>query len=659
MRKKYAIATVTGAVIIFTLYTLGLSTCYSTSENPMPILAFASDRSGAGDIFVLDQAGQIRNLTNHPSADWDPAWSPDGTVLAFTSHRSGNSDIWLLDTTQVDAARQPYNLTNDPAWDYSPTWSPSGQSVAFISERDGDPEIFVQNIKEDTAIQLTFNEEMERLPAWSPDGKYIAFAAVRKGVEEIYRIRPDGTDEQLVTPHPIQGTAPTWAPATPEDTGGTSSQRLAFVGWDEENHPGIYIIGPALENLQRLYPQTAGSPNAWLGSLHWSADGHWLTFTSWAAGNHELYALPATGGAPIRLTRHEAWDDFPAINPLATFTPPSESIAQAAPALKPLPDPSLAAGVNIADLSLAYLINDLGFNWAKSYVNWATVEPEPDQFRWIDPDNIVKAFGEQQIKILMRVHGTPAWARPADSSLSYPPKDMADFADFMTALVTRYKGQVAAYEIWNEPNLTYEWGDLTPDPAAYTEMLKTAYTVVKKIDPEVLVISGGLATTGAGSDTAYGDLAFLQGMYEAGAKGYFDAFGSHPYAYGRAPDDPDPDGLSFSRVFEQHQLMQTNGDGDTPIWITEVGWVLQTNWDLGEHTAIGVTEKQQAEYLARAYVKAKQEWPFVQALFLFNLDFSTVSWYPASEPMRWYAILNPDRTPRPAYTILRQTIRAQ
>jgi hypothetical protein len=102
--------------------------------------------------------------------------------------------------------------------------------------------------------------------------------------------------------------------------------------------------------------------------------------------------------------------------------------------------------------------------------------------------------------------------------------------------------------------------------------------------------------------------------------------------------------------------MAANDDGGTPIWITEAGWVLKSDWDLGEHASLGVTEQQQAEYLARTYVKAVEEWPFVDAVFLFNLDFSTVPWYPAAEPMRWYSILNPYRTPRPAYTTLRDTL---
>jgi hypothetical protein len=209
---------------------------------------------------------------------------------------------------------------------------------------------------------------------------------------------------------------------------------------------------------------------------------------------------------------------------------------------------------------------------------------------------------------------------------------------------------VAAYEIWNEPNLNYEWGYQQPDPAGYTALLKAAYQAVKAVDPEALVVSGGLATTGDGSATAMGDLAFLQGMYDAGARGAFDALGSHPYAFGHAPDYQDAWGLSLSRVVQQREVMLANGDAETPIWITEAGWIVRSNWNLGEHEVSAVDEAQQADYLVRAYQKTRAEWPWVRALFLFNLDFSSVPWYPAAEPMRWYAILNPDRTPRPAYT---------
>ncbi len=649
-RKKRLLIMIIGLGLgsIFT-FSSGLAFWYvRTTDAEPPLFAFASDRAGAGDIFVLDQHGQLHNLTDHPSTDWDPDWSFDGKRLAFTSHRAGNSDIWLIEGWLTDPPLEPINLTNHPAWDYSPSWSPSGRSVAFVSERDGDPEIFIQNLEGETALQLTFNEEMDRLPAWSPDSKYIAFAAVRQGVEEIHLVRPDGTDEQLVTPQPLQGTSPAWSP---------DSQKLAFIGWNDERQAGIYTVGPDLEHIDLLYQS-----ESWIGSLGWSADGEWLTFTAWNGGNHELYALPANGLArPTRLTINDAWDDTLALNPVRPFTisAANEGIAQAAAAHRLPASADFAAGVNMADLGLAYLINDLGLTWGKSYVNWGTVETAPGQYNWQDPDNIIEAFGDQEVNILMRVHGTPDWARPAESHYSHPPHDVEDFANFMTALASRYRGQVAAYEIWNEPNLNYEWGYQQPDPAAYTELLKAAYTAVKAVDPDALIISGGLSTTGDGSATAYGDLAFLQGMYDAGAEGYFDAFGSHAYAYGHAPDEIHPNGLSLARVVEQHEVMVANGDGDTPIWITETGWILDSHWDLGEHAPFAVTQQQQAAYLARAYEKAQAEWPFVQGFFLFNLDFSTVSWYPSGELMRWYAILNPDRSPRPAYTELRGTVREE
>jgi len=614
---------------------------------PPPPYAFASDREGQGDIFVVDAQEQLHNLTQGAGNEWSPTWSADGHALAFTSQRTGDSEIWFYRHINLDNLDKPQNLTQNPAWDYSPTWSPSGQSLAFVSERDGDAEIFMQHLQENEAIQLTFNEETDRLPAWSPDGKSIAFAAIRNGVEQIHRIRPDGTDEQIVTPSPLKGTSPAWSP---------DSQQLAFIGWDDIGAPGIYMLSITDTNVHKIY----ASPSR-LNSLNWSADGQWFTFTAWDDGNHDLFALPIDGGQPTRLTHETAWDDFMAINPQVPFTPQAvvTGIAQAAPAPRPPANPHLAMGVNIADLSQAYLINDLGFDWAKSFVNWATVEPERGKLNWNDPDNIVKAFGDQKLKILMRVHGTPVWARPNDTMFTHPPYDLHDYETFITALATRYKGQVAAYEIGNEPNLNYEWGYKTPDPASYTAMLKVAYQAIKRVDPQATVVSGGLATTGDGSATATGDLIYLQGMYTAGAKGYFDVLGSHPYSYGHAPDEVDQYGLSLSRVAEQYAVMQANGDAATPIWITELGWVLHSPWDLDEHQASGVSAAQQAEYLVRSYQKVQAEWPFVQGIFIFNLDFSTVPWYPAREPMRWYAILNPDGTPRPAYSQLRQMQRGQ
>jgi hypothetical protein len=136
------------------------------------------------------------------------------------------------------------------------------------------------------------------------------------------------------------------------------------------------------------------------------------------------------------------------------------------------------------------------------------------------------------------------------------------------------------------------------------------------------------------------DLTFLRNMYKNGAKGYFDALGSHPYGGSYAPDTP-PDQVTmpiyFRRAEEQRQVMLDHGD-DSPLWNTEFGWVLETSCNLGEHEWMEVSEAKQAEYLAAAYAYAEENWPWMGPMFLFNLDFATVSWYAHCDPMRWYSI---------------------
>ncbi|MFQ5577124.1 MAG: hypothetical protein ACE5G8_09085, partial [Anaerolineae bacterium] len=553
-----------GLLIIALLATL--SGCPAPARAPQT-LAFASDRSGNGDIFILNRRGRLTNLTDSPTGEWTPRWSPDGTQLAFTGYRAEQADIWLM---AADGSN-PTNLTDHPAWDYSPAWSPDGTRVVFVSERDGDAELFVQAAGSLRADQLTFNTHQDKLPAWSPQGDQIAFAAVINGVEQIYLLNVTAsTTITPLLPPGLNGTGPAWSP------GGTD---IAFVGWRDDDAVAIYTLNLNTGALQQRYSDTT-----WLGSLNWSWDGAWLFFAARTEHNHNLMALRLRDGQTFRLTTHPAWDDFPALRPGASFTPPPRT-AGAQGARSPTPAPfaktQFGYGVNLADLSNAYLIQDIGFTAIKGYVNWATVEATPGEFRWVDPDNVLHAAEGAGAAVLLRVHGTPGWARPPDTPLSHPPTNPADFARFLSALSRRYRGRVAAYEIWNEPNLNYEWGNRPPDPAEYAALLKIAYRAIKA--------------------EALRDLAFIEGMYRAGAKGNFDALGSHPYAYGRPPDFDDPAGITFGRVAQQRQLMVQYGDAGTPIWITEMGWNLDTHWDLGQYHNRGVSPLEQAQYLRRAY----------------------------------------------------------
>ncbi len=101
------------------------------------------------------------------------------------------------------------------------------------------------------------------------------------------------------------------------------------------------------------------------------------------------------------------------------------------------------------------------------------------------------------------------------------------------------------------------------------------------------------------------------------------------------------------------------GDGDKPVWATEFGWMIRpppcclVHGDWYAHAWHTTSEGRQARYLIRAYRYAEDHWPWMQVMFLWNLDWSRYQpriegcGYCAS--MGYYSILKPDGTPRLAY----------
>jgi len=315
----------------------------------------------------------------------------------------------------------------------------------------------------------------------------------------------------------------------------------------------------------------------------------------------------------------------------------------------------LGYGANIASADHVISMTVMGFDWAKGWVSWSDVGAGPT-YNWINVDNQMAQFVPRVSHVLLRLHSPtpPGIGNPPTS-----PSDLAAFEDFALALAVhvsdtwRIQGlETIAYEIWNEPNLDYEWGG-PPNAAQYTALLQAGYQGIKAGDPQAIVVGGALATTGDsaaelawareyyGADQVVGDLTFLRNMYANGAKGYFDAFGSHPYGGSYPPDTPRDQvviPVYFRRAEEQRQVMIDHGD-DSPVWATEFGWVLRTDaCDLGEHEWMEVSEAQQAQYLTAAYAYADENWRWMGPMFLFNLDFATVYWYAECDPMRWYSI---------------------
>jgi TolB protein len=177
-------------------------------------LAYASRQDGNWELYVYDlPSGQTVRLTYELSFQGAPRWSPDtaSPYLVYESYQGQNLDIYLV---PADGSQAPLRVTDHPAPDFSPAWSPGGRSIAFVSWRDGNQDIFLFSLddpRDSASINLTQTPGLdEDYPAWSPDGRLLAYSAVDQGIEKVFvlAVNEPGASPQVIA----RGRAPSWSP---------------------------------------------------------------------------------------------------------------------------------------------------------------------------------------------------------------------------------------------------------------------------------------------------------------------------------------------------------------------------------------------------------------------------------------------------------------
>lgn len=291
-------------------------------------------------------------------------------------------------------------------------------------------------------------------------------------------------------------------------------------------------------------------------------------------------------------------------------------------------------GFNVAAWDVAQL-QAMGFNWMKVFNGPGSRLP---------------------VSVLMRI----------DANVNHF-NNLNAFGNSVAQLAQQQKGYVDAYEIGNEPNLDASYGWAAPPIAAdYVAVLCEAYGRIKAIDPDALVISAGLAPTGRvqgnwnghpGHNGLYQDeREFFLEFVAAGGGNCLDGVGYHPYGYSAdydaTPDVPSGDptqncanGFCFRGAEKLYEVMQTHGLGHKKMWATEFGWITQPpdhclsdpSWQ-GRLWQI-VSPQKQADNLVGAYEYATTNWPWMEAMFIFNLNFNQAPIYPECEQMRFYGVM--------------------
>lgn len=274
-------------------------------------------------------------------------------------------------------------------------------------------------------------------------------------------------------------------------------------------------------------------------------------------------------------------------------------------------------------------------------IGWDEIEPERDRYELAFWDAFVELAREQGVQLLPYVAYTPEWNSDGspDDFWRTPPRDTAEFAEIMQLLAQRYRGRVASWEIWNEPDNRDYW---LGDASQYAALLEAGARAVRTADPQAKVVSGGLA----------GGVEFLRELFdEHGASAHVDVVNLHSYY---ETWNPEPLESLAGYIGEVSALLGRHG-GRQSIWMAEVGY---SNFVGAERDPSGAfsyehTPEFQAVMLLRTV-----------ALLLAEPALSLIAWYELKDARpgdavigddhnRHLGVLYADRRAKPALAALR------
>jgi hypothetical protein len=312
---------------------------------------------------------------------------------------------------------------------------------------------------------------------------------------------------------------------------------------------------------------------------------------------------------------------------------------------------------------------EAGFGWIRQQIHWKDLEGPPGRYAWGELDDVVAEANRAGFKLMLSIVQAPSFYAAGGAM----PRNPEPLGNFVAALAAQYKGRIQAIEIWNEQNLAVENGGRVTleDAGHYVELLKVAYTRIKEVDPSIFVVVGPPAATGVTDQSiAIEDMRYYEAMYsyqDGVIRNYFDVQAVHPGGQANPPDTLWPNNPSnaqgwtghptfyFRHVENVRAMMERYGLGDHQIWITEFGWATP-NTTRGYEYGNQISYELQAEYIVGAMRRTKEQYPWVGAMFLWNLNFAILRAQSGqlNHEQASFGILNANGTQRPAFFAIQQ-----
>jgi hypothetical protein len=333
-------------------------------------------------------------------------------------------------------------------------------------------------------------------------------------------------------------------------------------------------------------------------------------------------------------------------------------------------------------------VRDMNLTWFKQQIRWSEIEPERGVYDWSSLDLTLPIAQEYGFNVIGSVVSAPDWAREQGADLNFegPPANYQDFANFLTALVQRYPGQIHALELWNEPNIDREWmSNQGVSAANFVNLVRVGSQAIKNVDPGIIVISGAPSPTGgfvdgAGVLRAINDFDYVDQMIAAGVLNYIDCFGVHHNGYNLSPlyrwneVPPNPNALfrgpfdnphhswSFRSTLETYyNKIAVAGRPDMKLCITEFGWASVEELDgypQNFEFAVDNSLADQRDYTIQA-LDLMEEWGYVWIAVIWNLNYAPQAGWSTESDNVPYSLISPDYSKRPAYEAVRDWVAAR
>ena len=233
-------------------------------------------------------------------------------------------------------------------------------------------------------------------------------------------------------------------------------------------------------------------------------------------------------------------------------------------------DREAAWGPDAAQDSMWKEMTRNGVESARVIFDWSEAQKTPGvppSFHETDP--LVTRAARHGVDLLPVVVYTPRWARRVQNAKHSAPAEPTDYAAYVTALVVRYgpagtfwnehpelpRNPIRVWQIWNEPDMEYQWVPRSNWQADYGKLLREARAAIRAADPSARVALAGLTNFSWRS---------LRSLYKSGdIKGAFDIVALN--AYTREPKN------LVEIVRRGRKEMSARGDGKLPIRVTEFG----------------------------------------------------------------------------------------